>query len=138
MTEYFKCSSIVIALILLSVGCVSNDIYNVKDAPVTTLSGNEPTLQQVGKAIVLAGVGLKWIMDAAGPGHLIGTLNLRTHQAVVDITYNTKAYSITYKNSTHLLIVDSEGNPSGIHRNYNSWIRNLDNAIRTQLMAIGT
>jgi hypothetical protein len=99
MIETFKCSFIAIGLIILLVGCVSNEIYNVKDAPVTTSSGNELSLQQVTKAIVRAGMGLKWNMDAAGTGHLIGTLNPR--QAVVDIIYNTKAYSITYKTSKH-------------------------------------
>jgi len=55
MIEYFKSSSIVIALSIFLAGCASAEIYNVKDAPVTTLSGDELTLGQVGKAIVLAG-----------------------------------------------------------------------------------
>ena len=129
--------SIVIMLQMGVVGCAV-EILNIKDAPVKTLSGKELTLEQTTKAIVLAGMGLKWQMDVAEPGHIIGTLNLRSHQAVVDITYNTKLYSITFKDSKGLRILDGEGNTVGIHPNYNGWIQNLDNAIRTQFIAIGT
>ena len=129
---------IALTITALTACAFGEPIHDIKDAPVKTLSGNELTLQQVTKAIVLAGMGLKWEMEPAEPGHIIGTLNLRSHQAVVDITYNTKVYSIKYKSSKQLLIVDSDGNPSGIHPNYNGWIQNLDNAIRTQFVAIGT
>jgi len=47
---------------------------------------------------------------------------------VVDITHDTKQYSINYKDSTDL------GASGGqIHKNYNGWIQNLDKGIRTQL-----
>jgi hypothetical protein len=103
MIQFPKNIFIALALMVALAACaLGAPILNVKDAPVTTLSGEELTLQQVTKAIVLAGMGLKWNMEAAGPGHLIETLNLRSHQAVVDITYNTKVYSITYKSIQHL------------------------------------
>ena len=138
MIKYFKSCSLAIALTIMLVGCAT-EIVNVKDAPVRTLSGKELTIDQTTKAIVLAGMGLKWEMDVAAPGHIIGTLNIRSHQAVVDITYNTQVYSITYKSSKNLLTVDvNTGEPVGIHPNYNGWIENLNNAIRTQVIAIGT
>jgi len=131
---------IVMALVLIT-GCVTAPIKNVENAPVKTLSGKELMLDQVTKAIVLAGMGLKWQMDVVTPGHIVGTLHLRSHSAVVDITYDPKAYSIQYKSSTGLLY----GEPNQvngpetreIHKNYNGWIENLDNAIRTQLIAVG-
>lgn len=135
--DLIKALCIGLILMLTAPGCTV-DILNVKDAPVKTLSGKELTLDQTTKAIVLAGMGLKWQMDVAQPGHIIGTLNLRSHQAVVDITYNTQVYNITYKSSKNLLTVDDTGKPVGIHPNYNGWIENLDNAIRTQFIAIGT
>ena len=135
--DLLKALCIAIILMLTAPGCAV-DIMNVQDAPVKTLSGQELTLDQTTKAIVLAGMGLKWQMEVAKPGHIIGTLNLRNHQAVVDITYNTQVYSITYKSSKNLLTVDDTGKPVGIHPNYNGWIQNLDNAIRTQFIAIGT
>jgi hypothetical protein len=83
-------------------------------------------------------MGLKWEMEVAAPGHIIGTLDLRKHVAVVDITYDTKTYSITYKKSTNLMMVSDDGTPVGIHPNYNGWIQNLNAAIRQQFVAIGT
>ena len=125
-----------LALFTTIVSCAA-PILNVKDAPVKTLSGKELTSDQVTKAIVLAGMGLKWEMEIVAPGHIIGMLNLRSHQAIVDITYNTKIYSIAYKKSRGLMQVNEDGTPVGIHPNYNGWIENLDNAIRTQFIAAG-
>lgn len=137
MIQFAKKISVAIALVLGMVGCAT-EIVNVKDAPVKTLSGKELTLDQVTKAIVLAGMGLKWEMEVVEPGHIIGTLNLRSHMAVVDIPYTTKTFSIMFKDSRGLRIVDSNGETVGIHRNYNSWIDNLKNAIRKEFVAIGT
>lgn len=109
-------------------------IYNVKDAPITTATGKEMTLEQVTKAIVEAGAGLTWTMAIVKPGQIVGTLNLRSHTAVVDITYNTKTYDITYKNSVNLKY-NAEKNT--IHENYRGWVMNLDNAIKGRLTAAG-
>jgi hypothetical protein len=80
-------------------------------------------------------------MAATTPDHIIGTLNLRAHQAVVDIAYDTKSYNIRYKSSKGLLYGEAD-HTSGqetreVHKNYNGWIENLDNAIRTQFIAAG-
>ena len=149
MIQFLKSGLIAMVLMLGLTGCVTGvPIHNVKDAPVKTLSGKELPLDQATKAIVLAGMGLKWEMEVATPGHIIGTLNLRSHQAVVDITYNTMVYSIVYKSSKNLLIPIPSNTGTrniedriqqekmGIHPNYNSWIENLNNAIRTQVIAV--
>jgi hypothetical protein len=46
----------------------------------------------------------------------------------MDIKYNTKSYSIEYKDSQGL-----KYDGTNIHKNYNSWVMNLDNRIRAQL-----
>ena len=118
-------------LVATIAGCArTGPIYNVNDAPVATASGKAATAAQVRNAIITAGSGLGWRMADAGPGKLVGTLDIRTHQAVVDIPYSAKSYSIVYKSSQNL-------NESGgtIHTNYNGWVQNLDRAIRAQLSA---
>ena len=85
------------------------------------------TLAQRAAEIRRAGAGLGWVMQDQGPGLMRGTLNVRTHQAVVDIPYDTRRFSIRYVTSTNL-----DYNGSTIHRNYNSWVRNLQNAIVVQ------
>ena len=117
---------LILATLVLA-GCASKPIYNVSNAPITTSSGT-PTESQTIKAIIRAGSSLGWVMRKEAPGHIIGTLNIRDHIAIVDITYNSDSYSITYKDSTNL-----DYNGTNIHRNYNNWINNLDNAIKVQL-----
>lgn len=130
-------SGILFACVVLVavMGCRGGgQIYNVKNTPITTATGKEMTLEQVTKAIVEAGAGLNWTMAVVKPGQIIGTLNLRSHTAVVDITYNTKTYDITYKDSVNLKY-NAEKNT--IHQNYRGWIMNLDNAIKGRLTAAG-
>jgi hypothetical protein len=114
------------SILLLLVGCRSAPLYNVDSTPV--VANKAVTLADVEKAIMRAGAGLGWQIVARAPGQIEGTLLLRTHRAVVDIAYNTKTYSIKYKDSSNL---DYDG--TNIHSNYNGWIQNLDNAIRSQL-----
>ena len=114
---------------LILIGCARKDaIYDVNDAPVTVTSTKSYTLTDVRNAIMRAGAALGWQMQEVAPGHLVGTLNVRTHRAQVDIKYNTKSYSITYKDSTNL---NYDG--TNIHSNYNGWVQNLDKGIKTQL-----
>ncbi|MBH0195685.1 MAG: hypothetical protein HP494_08855 [Nitrospira sp.] len=73
-------------------------------------------------------------MAVAKPGEIIGTLNLRSHQAVVSIPYTTKQYSILYKSSNNLKY---DAATQTIHENYLAWIQRLDGAIRTRMTAAG-
>ena len=63
-------------------------------------------------------------MQDAGPGRFRGTLDLRSHQAVVEIPYDTRRFTIRYVTSTNL-----DASPGMIHRNYNGWVQNLQAAI---------
>jgi hypothetical protein len=115
---------------LLAVGCRIAPIYDVSGDAITS-SKPDLTMDDVSKAIQRAGAGLGWQMQQDGPGHMIGTLHLRDHVAVVDITYDTKSYSIKYKDSSNL---QYDAEKREIHKNYNGWIQNLENGIRTQLL----
>jgi len=115
------------SLALLIVGCRSAPVYNVSGQSVATSKSNV-SLDDVSAAIVRAGSALGWQMKVTKPGHILGTLHLRTHVAIVDVNYSTTSYSITYKDSTNL---DYDG--TNIHSNYNGWIQNLQKGIQTQL-----
>jgi hypothetical protein len=120
----------IIAVVLgsLTAACTSKPIYNVSNAPVPS-AASKANLDAVSKAIQRAGASLGWHMQETQPGHILGTLNLRTHRAVVDINYTPQAYSIQYKDS-----IDLGYDGTNIHRNYNGWIQNLDRAIQAQLI----
>ena len=121
-----KTWTLVIAIVFLLLGgCRSADLYNVRGAPGTSKA---VSMADVETAIRRAGHGLGWQIVPQGPGKAEGILVLREHRAVVDITYDTKSYSILYKDSSNL---NYDGKT--IHSNYNGWIQNLDKAIRTQL-----
>jgi hypothetical protein len=91
-------------------------------------------MDEVRKEIIAAGVAAGWQMAAGKPGEIVGTLNIRSHQAVVSIPYTTKTYSILYKDSMNLKY---DATAQTIHENYASWIQRSDGAIRTRLAAAG-
>ena len=114
-------------LALVLVGCRSNPVYNVSGAPVTTSTRNY-SMSDVRGAILQAGASLGWQMKVVRPGLIVGTLYVRDHMARVEIPYDRRTYSILYRDSNNL---DYDG--ANIHNNYNSWVRNLSNAINERL-----
>lgn len=127
MNKISKISVITItaALIFLA-GCKASPVYNVENAPIEVSSKHNS--DNIKKAIIRAGVALGWKMKAKEKGHIVATLFLRKFVAIVDIKYNTKSYSITYKDSKNL-----QYDGTNIHKNYNGWIKNLDRGIQSQL-----
>ncbi len=107
------------------VGCRTAPIYNVSSSPL--VYDETATLEDVSEAIWRAGRKLGWEMEAIRPGEMEGTLRIRHHIAVVTVTYNTRSFSIRYKQSENLL---HDG--ASIHRRYNLWIRKLDARIRNE------
>jgi hypothetical protein len=131
----FQLSRGVIATVLAAIlvaACAPVPVKNVTDTPVKSNKANL-TSEEVAAAIKRAGTGLGWAMLDDGPGKINATLRLRTHTAVVEIPYSTKSYSIRYKDSTDLRYDAEKGT---IHKNYNSWIQNLDAAIQRELAAL--
>lgn len=120
----------VLVVILLLSACRVAPVYNVPAAhyPVQRVSAAD--MAKVKSAITKAGQELGWIMKPINPGHIRGSLFLRTHKAVVDIRYNAKDYNIKYKDSENLHYTGKS-----IHKNYNSWVANLNNKIQQKLVA---
>lgn len=117
--------AVVLACLLLLASCRSAPLYNVERSSYNT--SEQHSLSEMTEAIQRAGASLGWQMNVERPGLIIGTLNLRTHQAVVEIPYDTEGFAIEYQDSTDL---DYDG--TNIHKNYNSWIQNLEREIRVQ------
>jgi len=117
------------AVALLLVGCTIAPVYDVQQAPI--VSSRPAAMADVERSIRVAGASLGWQMVTQGPGAMEATLMLRTHRAVVDIKYDTKTYSIKYKDSSNL-----QYDGTNIHKNYNGWVQNLDKAIRASLSAL--
>ncbi len=114
----------------LFVACGLTPIQNIEQQPVPT---NITSAEQVKKAVKLAGASLGWIISKKNSSTLIATLNLRKHQAVIKIPYSKDGYSLIYQSSQNLKY-DAES--KSIHKNYNSWVRNLNNSIQVNLASM--
>lgn len=119
---------VVVGAVLLA-SCRSSPIYNVERSTFNTTE--QPSVEQVTQAIQRAGTSLGWQMEVERPGLILGTLNIRSHQAVVEIPYDTQGFAIQYQDSTNLNY-DGES----IHTNYNGWIQNLERRIRTEVSTL--
>ncbi|QHQ50296.1 hypothetical protein [Aeromonas media] len=52
--------------------------------------------------IITAGISKSWVMRKERPGLIRGQVNVRQHQAVIDIPYSARDYSINYVSSINL------------------------------------
>jgi hypothetical protein len=131
LRRLFQSFAAVAVVVLLTGFGAGAPIYNVVSSPIPP--NPAATMENIEKAIVRAGLTLGWQMAPKGPGVVEGVLNLRKHQAIVDVTYDTKNFNITYKNSTNL---DYVAKDKTIHSNYNGWIQNLEKGIRAQVTVL--
>jgi hypothetical protein len=131
LRRLFQSFAAVAVVVLLTGFGAGAPIYNVVSSPIPP--NPAATMENIEKAIVRAGLTLGWQMAPKGPGMVEGVLNLRKHQAIVDVTYDTKNFNITYKNSTNL---DYVAKDRTIHSNYNGWIQNLEKGIRAQVTVL--
>jgi hypothetical protein len=127
----FRIATVLVTLFLVA-ACAPVKVHNVVDAPVV-INTDSVTLEQVRDAVIRAGASLGWIMVKQQPGVVRGTLRLRTHVAIVDVSFDTSSYSIEYVDSTNLDYSEEKGT---IHKNYNGCIQNLDNAIQRELAVL--
>jgi hypothetical protein len=130
-------ASIVIALILLNLlGCRSAPIQNVQNVAVT-IKKADYTIEDVEKVILRAGDIASWKMEIDKPGAILATYYGPTEEgrisysASVTIAYTRASYSIEYRNSTENIRYSS----GKIHENYNVWVKDLDSAIRREMLA---
>ena len=152
----FNSLALVVGLSLLSncAGRRLENVYNVENFAVATAtgSGKPLTVQQVKLAIRKAALSQEtvellgatqaafvqewqrvpsgpWILTQKGSGHLVATLNVRGHEAQVDIKYSPKRYSIIYKDSKRFRYSNGQ-----IHMAYNRWIKDFQKNIQKYML----
>jgi len=109
-------------------GFTQQRVQDLENQSIIELAGESIDVERVDAVIRAAIQQSKWDANTLKAGSIVATLNSRNHQAVVSILYDSKAYSITYSDSTNLRY-DGEN----IHRNYNKWVNALDIKIRQGL-----
>jgi len=99
----------------------------ITDHPIP-LPAQQLSLAAIGDSIVLAGNRRKWRFGDQGPGHLKATYAERQFEAVVDVTFTQRAYSLHLDHSSGLRQQGDE-----IHHNYNRWVNQLSADIDKEL-----
>lgn len=121
-------SRLSVVFVLAIAACNAKPVYDVARA---SYNSTDPlTQEEATEAIFNAGSKLGWSMTEVQPGLIRGDINVRNkHQATVDITYDGEGYSIVYAGSENLKYDPDDGT---IHKNYNSWVQNLERQIRIE------
>ena len=120
--------SVILMVSLFISGCTSLAVYNISDASINvSKKTNDDTIF---KAIKNAGTQFGWIVKKTKPGMATAELHVRRHTALATINYSNTSYSINYKNCINLKY---DASKNTIHKNYNVWIQNLDEAIQFKL-----
>lgn len=118
------------ALLVALAGCRSAPIHDIEAEPLG--APELSTLEQVRTGILRAGSYQSWEMTEVEPGHLVGRILVSgKHLAVVDIFFDTEAFSVRYKDSKNL-----NYNGEAIHPNYNRWIKTLKREIHREMRRI--
>ncbi len=120
---------VLLPLVLLLAGWRTAPLYNPE--PIQVPEGL--TMKEVGKAVKLAMVKRGWSAASVKPGKILAVLHIRKHTAKVLITYDDKQVTIRYVGSENLKYKKEDDGTEIIHKNYNSWIRNLAGDIETKL-----
>lgn len=120
--------ALILMAMVLAVGCKRTaPVHNIIDQPVP-MSATAQSTSKVKRAIAVACAEQDWVIQSDNNNVIRAKLILRTHEAVVDIPYNAKQFSIVYVSSSGLAY--QNGN---IHTRYNSWVKNLAKAIELEI-----
>lgn len=125
----FRAIASALFILVATVAHARTDIVDLKGVPIP--AGLD--LEAITSAISSGATDRRWTPKVVGPGHLEAHLYVRSHVAVVDITFDQSAYSITYKDSQNLDYKDGR-----IHRNYNRWVANLSQTLQRSLALAAT
>ena len=118
---------LLVASALVFQACRAAPIYN----PRVAFSARDPNA--VEQAILKGLANRQWLARQERPGVIVGTLNIRDHQAVIRIEYTATSYSIRYADSKALMYQRKPNGEEVIHRNYNGWVKNLVHDINATL-----
>jgi uncharacterized membrane protein len=118
---------LLLILIATSLSCRKAPVRDIPDNSIPNTFDKTLTIEEVEAAIIAGGSEAGWSMRKTSPGLIIGTIQVRTHQASVDVKYSENNWSITYRDSSNL-----KYNGEKIHVNYNKWVSRLADSIRKQ------
>jgi len=120
------------AVVVAACASAQQPVNNFSGMPLGAKSA--PSLDQVGKAIRQAGTAAGWQMSELKPGQILGVYKIRSHTAIVDVTYSTSTYDIKFREGDSGLRYDAAAGT--IHEQYNKWVGELEKVIRAHVNAL--
>jgi hypothetical protein len=117
------------SMVLAACGGGLVPVHNIQNAPIIAARGQAPNTQEVRDAIMRALVSRGWQVDREGPDGVVATMVTRGNSATVLVRYDSRAFSISYLDSSPGL----KFNGASIHRRYNEWVEKLEKSIRKLL-----
>jgi hypothetical protein len=94
-------------------------LIDYTDLPAKNRVGANASKAKIKEAIFQGCLARKWVCQEVGSSLILGKIDVRHHEAQVDITYESGQYSIKYRSSQNL---NYDAQKNTIHRNYNNWI----------------
>jgi hypothetical protein len=138
MNKIFKLFALSLLVISFNTFAKSSvPIVDYTDVQLNSANGQTLAVEQVKKAITLAGSEHAWKFEPGSEKNsLVGTLVVRNkHTAVVDIKISAATISIAYKNSESLNFIEENGQKL-IHPSYNKWMQNFVSNIQKEASKI--
>jgi len=120
------------AVVVAACASAQQPVRNFSGVPLGVKS--PISLDQVGKSIRQAGTAAGWQMSELKPGHILGVYKIRSHTAMVDVTYNTSTFDIKFREGDAGLRYDAGAGT--IHEQYNKWVEDLEKVIRVHVNAL--
>lgn len=102
--------------------------------PEIYVDGNHST-KEIAKVIKKALVARTWAVKGEEKGVIHSQIWVRSHSAKIKITYDKKKIKIHFVSSDNLK-ESRKGDTVFIHRNYNRWIKNLENDINRAIYSL--
>ena len=121
----------IMLLLLVPLQVRADTIIDLLNVPVPAkLDGSAYSVEEVQRAIIGGSQKRGWTARVESDGKIIARILVRSrHYAEVEITFDARSYSITYRDSREL---EYDKEERDIHGNYNKWVRNLSNSIQQE------
>jgi len=113
----------------------------------------EVSLEQMAKAVESGAINAGWKVESISDDQALAAYRFRNHTVIVTIDFSPDSYSIVYRNSFHMKVMCSGADswsaptvttgadpcPDGaaprlIHKEYNEWVRKLNNSIQSAII----
>ena len=112
-------TAILISLLLITACKTSTVIYNSD----SSIAAHDADLDTVRTTIIESLSKRRWEILQEEPGMFRAGINVRSHYAEIIIRYSATDLKINYVKSSNL---DYNASSNKIHRNYNKWVRNIE------------